>query len=83
MSYVGYSGVTNLALTHPGLAAGASASTFTGGSVGAGVGGETTIWLGDGGVLQDGFILLEISGTGDPLDYVLEENTNLIKLEIY
>lgn len=83
MPYVGYSGVADLGMAHPGLAGGTSASSFTGGDIGAGVAGETVIWLDDGGVDQSGFILLEISGTGSPLDFVLQENSDKIKLEIY
>lgn len=83
MPYVGYSGVANLGMTHPASAAGTSAATSSGQDIGRGVGGETTIWIGAGGVNQDGFILLEISGTGSPLDYVLQEDMGKIKLEIY
>jgi hypothetical protein len=82
MSYVGYSGVANLALTYPALAEGPSAITFIGGDVGEGVAGQSVIWLGTGGY-EPGYILLEISGTSDPLDYILEENSNRIKLEAY
>jgi hypothetical protein len=82
MSYVGYSGVADLALTYPALAEGTAAITSIGGDVGQGVAGATVIWLG-AGTYEPGYILLEISGTSDPLDYVLEENTNKIELEAY
>jgi hypothetical protein len=82
MPYVGYSGVANLALTHPAFAEGTAAITSIGGDVGQGVAGATVIWLGTGSYVP-GYILLEISGTSDPLDYVLEENTDKIRLEAY
>lgn len=82
MAYVGYSGVANLALTHPAWAEGVSAITATGKDVGEGVAGDTVIWMGSG-VPEPGYIILETSGTSDPLDYVLEENTNRIRLEAY
>ena len=81
MSYVGYSGVANLALTHPGWAEGVAAMTAPSKEIGEGVAGNTTIWLGDG--LQLGFILMETSGGSSPQDYVLEENLDRIRLEVY
>ena len=82
MSYVGFSGVADLALTHPAWAAGVTAATATDGFIGAGVGGDTVIWMGAGGI-EPGYILMETSGESDPLDYVLEENSFRIRLEIY
>lgn len=68
-------------MTHPGWAEGVAAQTAPDQTIGAGVGGNTVIWLGDGQEL--GFILMETSGPSDPQDYVLEENLYRIRLEIY
>lgn len=81
MSYVGYSGVANLALTHPAYAEGVVAQTSTNQFIGSGVAGDTVIWFGTGP--NGGFILMETSGPSDPQDYVLEENSNRIELEAY
>ena len=85
--YVGYTGVANSALTHPGNAEGTAAQTFfseTGGDIGEGVAGDTVIWKGSPSlppILQLGFIILENSPSSDPLYYVLEENFDKIRLE--
>jgi hypothetical protein len=81
--YVGYSGVANSALTHPGNAEGVAAQTFYSdfaGDLGEGVAGATVIWRSDD-VKQLGFIVLETSPGSDPLYYILEENFDKIRLE--
>jgi len=80
MPYVGYSGVANSALTHPGWAEGVAADCY--GDIGQGVAGATVVWRA-AGLVEQGFILLEASGPSDPQLYVLEENYNKIELENY
>lgn len=84
--YVGYTGVANSALTHPGNAEGVAAQTFFSdfaGDIGEGVAGATVIWRGSPSnpILEEGFIIFENSPSSDPLYYVLEENFNKIRLE--
>lgn len=82
MSYVGYSGVCNLALTYPAWAEGATAIASSGSDLGEGVAGSEVVWMASG-IPAPGYILLEISGDSDPLDYVLEENDFRIRLEAF
>ena len=84
--YVGYTGVANSALTHPGNAEGVAAQTFYSayaGDIGEGVAGATVIWRNDSAdpILEEGFILMENSPSSDPLYYILEENFSKIRLE--
>jgi hypothetical protein len=86
MPYVGYSGVANSALTHPGNAEGVCAQTYFGvssGDIGEGVAGDTVIWRGTPFIVEEGFILMQTSDVSDPQDYILEENYHKIRLENY
>ena len=86
MPYVGYSGVANSALTHPGNAEGVTAQTFFGtvaGDIGEGVAGNTVIWRGTPFIVEEGYILMQTSDVSDPQDYILEENYHKIRLENY
>jgi hypothetical protein len=84
--YVGYTGVANSALTHPGNAEGTGAQTFFSdfaGDIGEGVAGATVIWREDAPdpILEEGYILMENSPSSDPLYYIEEENFSKIRLE--
>jgi hypothetical protein len=82
MSFIGYSGVANLALTSSAWAEGVAAVPSTNSDLGEDVGGSTVEWM-SSGLPARGYIILQISGDSDPLDFVLQENGQRIRLEMF